>query len=60
MATTKKAPEKAKPLTSVKKDKAKPVSKDFKPNPKHVPLGSGLADRAKGALADRKKMLDEI
>ncbi len=30
-----------------------------KKDPKDVPLGTGLADRAKQAIVNRKKLLDE-
>jgi hypothetical protein len=46
-----------------KGDKKKPIRKkasDMKPKAKDVPIGDGLADRAKGAIINRKKMLDEI
>ncbi len=47
------------PPSKPKKNPPPPPPKPKK-NPKDVPLGTGLADRAKQAIIDRKKMLDEI
>jgi hypothetical protein len=41
----------------------KPVRKtwgDEKPTPKQVPLGTGMADKAKQAVAGRRQRLDDM